>query len=101
MEKARRVRLLLALRRRGCEIVSLFYEDFAYKRHATMAALARELRLPERTGYPGGTMVKVSSPFPSQQLDNRDALVTHPAFLRLLNCWRRLAHGAPFRRLEV
>jgi len=81
------------LRALGCEITTIFYEDFAYKRFGFLNGLMRTLGHHRLDFIPDTKLMKVSSAFPSELFENRSELLQVPQLFSQLDRWERLVNS--------
>jgi hypothetical protein len=91
MEREReRLALLQRLRAAGVEIVTIFYEDFAYKRFRFLNAFLHRLGHPDATFMPNPKIRKVGLPYPSELFENREDLVSSDWLQSALREWDKV-----------
>jgi len=78
------------LRNRGCEVVTIFYEDFSYKRFSFLNSFLLRLGHPPLTFLPVTKIAKVSGAFPSELFINRNEILASPRLLEALNKWGKM-----------
>jgi len=77
------------LRSLGCDIVTVFYEDFSYKRFGFLNNLVRFLGHPPLDFVPVIKLAKVSAAFPSELFYNREDLLRARELMSSLNDWEQ------------
>jgi hypothetical protein len=93
-----RLSILKRFHRSGLEVVTIFYEDFAYKRFRFLNAFLRRLGHPGAKFLPDPTIRKVGLPYPSELFENREDVMSSDWLQDAIGEWDRVV--AP-RRLET
>jgi len=71
-----RLAILKRFQKAGIEIVTIFYEDFAYKRFRFLNAFLRRLGHEGTNFVPNPALRKVGLPYPSELFENRNDVVS-------------------------
>jgi hypothetical protein len=82
-----RIDLLRRLHAAENTILTIFYEDFAYKRYRFLSALLRLLGHPPMVSWPDPQLRKVANAYPSEQLTNRSELCASDWLVSALHLW--------------
>jgi hypothetical protein len=91
-----RLTLLKDLQRRGTEVYTILYEDFAYMRYRFLDALLRLLRQPRLARLPAIDLEKVAGAYPSERFVNRAELLGSERLISGLRAWHEMIFGAEF-----
>jgi hypothetical protein len=77
-------------------VMTVFYEDFAYKRYRCLNALLKVLNQPPMATWPSIKLEKVSNAYPSAQFTNRDEIFSGDRVSALLREWDEAIAPADF-----
>jgi hypothetical protein len=89
------------LRAAGIEIVTIFYEDFAYKRFRFLNAFLRRLGHPGTTFVPNPAIRKVGLPYPSELFENREDVMSSDWLQDAICEWDRVVAPGSLETLLI
>ncbi len=96
-----RIELLGRLQAAGNKVVTIFYEDFAYKRYRFLSALLKMLNQPPMAKWPLVKLQKVSNAYPSEQFKNREEIFGADFVSEALCSWDKEVAPANFTLLTA
>lgn len=97
----RRIEFLKKLKENGASVITIFYEDFAYKRFHFVNKMIGRLGHDRVDLVPRSYLRKVSSPFPSELFLNRDDIAKNQQIAGLLRAWEDLIYTPEFDVMNV
>jgi hypothetical protein len=100
-DEQRRYAYLLELQAAGVPVLTVFYEDFAYRRYRFVNAMIARLGHPPIASIPTITLGKVSSPYPSELLSNRAEIVASPRLIAALGTWDAMMYAGGLPLLDL